>query len=48
MGFHMIGVAAKEETMSSIPRAALLLGLAGVLPFAWGVLTLYKEALGMN
>lgn len=25
--------------MSQIPRSALLLGLAGVLPFGWGVLT---------
>lgn len=29
--------------MSQIPRSALLLGLAGVLPFAWGVLTLLSE-----
>lgn len=26
--------------MSQIPRSALLLGLAGVIPFAWGALTL--------
>ncbi|MEV8465203.1 DUF3429 domain-containing protein [Fluviibacterium sp. DFM31] len=25
--------------MSAIPRSALILGLAGVLPFAWGALT---------
>ena len=26
--------------MTSIPRSALILGLAGVIPFAWGALTL--------
>lgn len=30
--------------MADIPRAALLLGLAGLLPFLWGVLTLYSDA----
>jgi hypothetical protein len=29
--------------MAAIPRAALLLGLAGLLPFLWGVVTLYSE-----
>jgi len=29
--------------MSQVPRAALLLGLAGLLPFVWGVITLYSE-----
>ena len=28
----------------SIPRSALLLGLAGVIPFAWGALTLLSDA----
>lgn len=28
--------------MRDIPRSALLLGLAGLLPFAWGVVTLYS------
>ena len=32
--------------MTRIPRAALLLGLAGVLPFAWGALTRLVPALG--
>ena len=32
--------------MTRIPRAPLLLGLAGVLPFAWGALTLLIPALG--
>jgi signal transduction histidine kinase len=27
--------------MQPIPRAALILGLAGVIPFAWGAATLY-------
>lgn len=31
--------------MSRIPRAALILGLAGVLPFVWGVLTMVSPAL---
>lgn len=31
--------------MTQIPRSALLLGLAGVLPFAWGALTLLVPAL---
>ncbi|SMX40550.1 DUF3429 domain-containing protein [Maliponia aquimaris] len=30
--------------MSQIPRSALLLGLAGVLPFAWGALTIHVPA----
>lgn len=29
--------------MTHIPRAALLLGLAGVIPFAWGAVTLFWE-----
>ena len=29
--------------MTGIPRAPLLLGLAGLLPFLWGALTLYSE-----
>lgn len=32
--------------MTRIPRAPLLLGLAGVLPFAWGALTILLPALG--
>ena len=32
--------------MTRIPRAPLLLGLAGVLPFAWGALTELVPALG--
>ena len=31
-----------------IPRAALLLGLAGLLPFAWGVLTMWFPWLGLQ
>jgi hypothetical protein len=31
--------------MTEIPRPALLLGLAGVLPFGWGVLTMQIDAL---
>ena len=31
--------------MADIPRSALYLGLAGVLPFLWGVLTLYQPSL---
>ena len=31
--------------LAQIPRSALLLGLAGVLPFVWGVLTLTMPAL---
>lgn len=30
--------------MNGIPRTALLLGLAGVLPFGWGVLTMQIDA----
>lgn len=30
--------------MQTIPRSALLLGLLGVLPFAWGALTLLSDA----
>ena len=31
--------------MSAIPRSALILGLAGVVPFAWGALTLLSDPL---
>lgn len=31
--------------MSGIPRAALLLGLAGLLPFFWGVATMWSPGL---
>ena len=31
--------------MTAIPRAPLLLGLAGLIPFAWGAATLYSDAL---
>ncbi|SFQ44863.1 Protein of unknown function [Roseivivax halotolerans] len=31
--------------MTQIPRSALILGLAGVIPFAWGALTLLAPAL---
>ena len=31
--------------MNGVPRPALLLGLAGVLPFFWGVLTMQFDAL---
>lgn len=34
------------STETSIPRSALILGLAGVIPFAWGALTLLMPALG--
>jgi hypothetical protein len=30
--------------MTQIPRSALILGLAGVLPFGWGALTLVSDA----
>ncbi|MGI1664078.1 DUF3429 domain-containing protein [Palleronia sp. KMU-117] len=30
--------------MTPIPRSALVLGLAGLLPFLWGALTLFSEA----
>ncbi|HCC97283.1 hypothetical protein pfor_13c1706 [Rhodobacteraceae bacterium SB2] len=33
--------------MVNIPRSALVLGLAGVLPFFWGVATLYSDALSL-
>jgi hypothetical protein len=32
--------------MTRIPRPPLLLGLAGVLPFAWGALTILIPASG--
>jgi len=32
--------------MFGIPRSALLLGLAGVIPFAWGVLTMVSPLIG--
>lgn len=31
--------------MTQIPRSALILGLAGVVPFAWGALTLLSDPL---
>lgn len=31
--------------MTGIPRSALILGLAGVIPFAWGALTVLNPAL---
>ena len=31
--------------MNGVPRPALFLGLAGVLPFCWGVLTMQFDAL---
>ena len=31
--------------MTPIPRAPLLLGLAGLLPFVWGAATLYSDGL---
>ncbi|PRY20266.1 uncharacterized protein DUF3429 [Aliiruegeria haliotis] len=31
--------------MTGVPRTALLLGLAGLIPFLWGVLTRYSPAL---
>ncbi len=37
--------------MSPVPRAALVLGLAGAIPFLWGALTLWSDgaaALGMG
>ncbi len=32
--------------MSSIPRAAFLLGLAGLIPFLWGAATLLSDQIG--
>jgi len=29
--------------MTSIPRSALILGFAGLIPFVWGVVTLYHD-----
>lgn len=34
--------------MTMIPRSALLLGLAGVLPFAWGALTTLLPEFGLQ
>lgn len=31
--------------MTQIPRSALILGLAGVIPFAWGALTVLSDGL---
>ncbi len=31
--------------MTSIPRSALLLGLAGLIPFVWGAVTLYHDGM---
>ncbi|ART99526.1 DUF3429 domain-containing protein [Yoonia vestfoldensis] len=33
--------------MQTIPRSALLLGLAGLIPFFWGALTLLRPDLGL-
>lgn len=33
---------------ASIPRSALLLGLAGLLPFAWGVVTLWFPTVALQ
>ncbi len=33
--------------MRQVPRAALLLGLAGLLPFAWGAATMASDALAV-
>ena len=35
-------------TDAPIPRSALILGLAGLLPFAWGVATLWSPALALQ
>jgi len=35
-------------TDTPVPRSALILGLAGVLPFAWGVATLWSPALALQ
>lgn len=32
--------------MSAIPRSALILGLAGLIPFLWGALTVLRPELG--
>ncbi|MEM0935639.1 MAG: DUF3429 domain-containing protein [Pseudomonadota bacterium] len=32
-------------TLSTVPRSALLLGFAGLLPFFWGIGTIYMPAL---
>jgi hypothetical protein len=34
-------------TMTTIPRAALILGLAGLIPFFWGALTILLPDLGL-
>ena len=34
--------------MIQIPRSALILGLAGTIPFLWGVLTLIVPSLGLS
>ncbi|MEM8632735.1 MAG: DUF3429 domain-containing protein [Pseudomonadota bacterium] len=33
--------------MSAIPRSALILGLAGLIPFVWGTLTVYVPPLAL-
>ncbi|MFG5384047.1 MULTISPECIES: DUF3429 domain-containing protein [unclassified Yoonia] len=33
--------------MNAIPRSALILGLAGLLPFLWGALTVLRPELGL-
>lgn len=34
--------------MTQIPRSALILGLAGTIPFIWGVLTLIFPSMGLS
>lgn len=34
--------------MTAIPRSALILGLAGVIPFVWGALTTLMPGLGLQ
>ena len=41
------GQSPRSSQMVNIPRSALVLGLAGVLPFFWGVATLYSDALSL-
>ncbi len=39
-------VPAKQDRMRPIPQAPLLLGLAGLLPFLWGLATMLAPGLG--
>ncbi|MGB1234165.1 MAG: DUF3429 domain-containing protein [Planktomarina sp.] len=34
--------------MTQIPRSALILGLAGTIPFVWGVITLIFPSIGLS